>query len=125
MLDMQEMAENPKPEPAATQKKIDEWIYSNKVCQHTILSTLSNELFYIYYSYKEAKEIWESIALKYIAEDARRQKFMIENCYRWEMTSDKDIWVQINEYNILLENLKAEKFIYKMSSWMGCSSKNY
>ena len=61
MLDIHEVVdtlENPKLEVLATQKKIDDWAYLNKVCRHTILSTLSNELFDIYCSYKEAKEIW-------------------------------------------------------------------
>ena len=58
---------------------------------------LSNELFDVYCSYKEAKEIWESVILKYMAKDARRQKFVIRNYYRWEIMNDKDIRVQINE----------------------------
>ena len=48
------------------------------------------------------------MVLKYIAEDAGRQKFVISNFYKWEMTDDKDIKTQINEYHKLLENLKAE-----------------
>lgn len=46
--------------------------------------------------------------LKYTAEDAGKQKFVIGNFYRWEMVEDKDIKQQINEYHKLLEELKAE-----------------
>lgn len=45
--------------------------------------------------------------LKYIAEDAEKQKFVIGNHYRWKMTDNKDIKAQINEYYKLLEELKA------------------
>ena len=36
-------------------KQIDDWTHANKVCRHTLLSVLSNYLFDVYYSYKEAK----------------------------------------------------------------------
>lgn len=33
------------------------WTHGNKVCRHSILSTLYNELFDVYCIYKEAREI--------------------------------------------------------------------
>ena len=67
------------------------WAYTNKVCRHTILTTLSNELFDVYCVYKEAKVIWESMLTKYTAEDVRKQKFVVGNYYKWEMVDNKDI----------------------------------
>ncbi|KAK7287237.1 hypothetical protein RIF29_00393 [Crotalaria pallida] len=92
----------------ADPKALETWIYANKVCRHTIISTLSNDLFDVYCSYKEAKEIWNSLNLKYTAEDAGKQKFVIGNYYKWEMLEEKDIKQQINEYHKLLEDLKGE-----------------
>ncbi|KAK3417410.1 hypothetical protein EUGRSUZ_H03156, partial [Eucalyptus grandis] len=86
----------------------DQWIHANKVCRHTIISTLSNELFDVYCPYKEAKQIWDSMTAKYTAEDVGRQKFVIGNYNRWEMSDDKEIKTQINEYHKLVEDLKAE-----------------
>ncbi|KAF8018167.1 hypothetical protein BT93_H3152 [Corymbia citriodora subsp. variegata] len=86
----------------------DQWIHANKVCRHTIISTLSNELFDVYCPYKEAKQIWDSMTAKYTAEDVGRQKFVIGNYYRWEMSNEKEIKTQINEYHKLVEDLKAE-----------------
>ena len=80
----------PKPETDDS-KQLDSWSYTNKVCRHTIINTLSNELFDVCCSYKEAKDIWESMTLKYTAEDAGKQKFVIGNFYHWEMDDDKDI----------------------------------
>lgn len=57
---------------------------------------------------KEARAIWESMNLKYTAEDVGKQKFVIVNYYRWEMSEDKDIEARINEYHKLIEDLKAE-----------------
>ena len=45
------------------------WAHTNKVCQHAILTTLSNELFDVYCAYKEAKVNWESMLTKYTTED--------------------------------------------------------
>ena len=72
---------------------------------------MSNVLFDVYCSYKEAKEIWDSLILKYTVEDVVRQRFVIGNYYRWEMIKDKDIKIQINEYHKLLEDIKAENIL--------------
>nr|KYP33235.1 Retrovirus-related Pol polyprotein from transposon TNT 1-94 [Cajanus cajan] len=100
----------PKPDSSnsVSASKSDDWSLANKVCRHTILSALSNDLFVVYCSYKEAKDIWDSMIMKYTAEDSVRQRFIIGNYYRWEMTKEKDIKVQINEYHKLLEDLKSE-----------------
>ena len=65
--------------------------HANKVCRHTILTTLSNELFDVFYAYKEAKVIWESMLIKYTTEDVGKQKFVVGNYYKWEVVDNKDI----------------------------------
>lgn len=35
----------PKPHPPANIRLIEKWTFANKVCRHTIITTLSNELF--------------------------------------------------------------------------------
>jgi len=50
-----------KPDPSSPAKQIEDWIHANKVCHHTMLIALSNDLFDVYCSYKEAKEIWDSL----------------------------------------------------------------
>ena len=78
--------------------------HANKVCHHTILTTLSNKLFDVYCAYKEAKVIWEPMFTKYTVKDVDKQKFVVENYYRWEMVDNKDIKLQINKYHKLLED---------------------
>ena len=70
------------------------WTYANKVCRHTILTTLSNELFDVYCVYKEAKVIWESMLRKYTIEDVGKKIFFLGNYYKWEMVEIKDIKLQ-------------------------------
>ena len=74
-------------------KNLQNWEHANKVCRHIILSTLSNELFDVYCSYKEAREIWDSMNKKYILEDAGTQKFAIGNFLNYQMTNSKDVSV--------------------------------
>jgi len=69
---------------------------------------LSNDLFDVCASYKNAKDIWDSLILKYTAEYIIRQTFVIANYYCWEMIEGKDIKIQINEYHKLIEDIKTE-----------------
>uniref|UniRef100_A0A0R0HJF1 Uncharacterized protein n=1 Tax=Glycine max TaxID=3847 RepID=A0A0R0HJF1_SOYBN len=82
-------------------------LIANKVCRHTLLSALSNDLFDVYCSYKESKEIWDSLILKYTTEDVIKQRFIIANYYHWTIINFY-IKVQINEYHKLLEDLKTK-----------------
>ena len=92
-----------------THVNTEAWAHTNKVCRHTILTTLSNELFYVYCAYKEAKVIWDSMLTKYTAEDVGKQKFVVGNSCKWEMIDNKDIKLKINEYQKLPKELRAEK----------------
>jgi len=97
-----------KPDSTTVTKQVDDWIHANKVCRHTLLSVLSNDLFDVYASYKNVKDIWDSLILKYTAEDIVRKRFIIANYYRWEMIEGKDIKIQINEYHKLIEDIKTK-----------------
>jgi len=111
LLDMYEVSlalTTSKPDSSTVAKQVDDWIHANKVCRHTLLSVLSNDLFDVYASYKNAKDIWDSLILKYTVEDIVRQRFVIANYYCWEMIEDKDIKIQINEYHKLIEDIKTE-----------------
>jgi len=66
-----------KPNSNIPSKQVEDWIHANKVCRHTLLSALSTDLFDVYCSYKEAKEIWDSLILKYTAEEVVSQRFII------------------------------------------------
>nr|KYP33396.1 hypothetical protein KK1_045750 [Cajanus cajan] len=57
---------------SASASKLDDWSQANKVSRHTILSALSNDLFDAYFSYKEAKDIWDFMIMKYTAKDSVR-----------------------------------------------------
>ena len=41
----------------ADEKQMKLWLYANKVCRHTSISNLSNEISDVFCSYKKAKQI--------------------------------------------------------------------
>jgi len=45
-----------KPNSSCPAKQIEYWIHANKVCRHTMLNALSNNLFDVYCSYKEQRK---------------------------------------------------------------------
>lgn len=89
-------------------KALVQWEKGSKICSHTILSTLSNELFDIYCSYKTTKEIWDNLNKKYVIEDDGTQKYAIGNFLQFQMVESEDVSLQIHEYPKLVNELKNE-----------------
>lgn len=81
----------PQPSANTDNKIVKSWQHANKVCRHTILKTISNELFDVYCSYKEAKGTSEALIKKFTAENAAKQKFVVENFYQWQLRDFKEM----------------------------------
>ena len=84
------------------------WEIGDKQVRHAIPSTLSNELFDVYFQYKVAKEIWDAMNKKYILEDTGTQKYAIRNFRNFQMIGDRDVSSQIHDYHLLINNLAIE-----------------
>ena len=102
------------------EQALADWNKANKVCRHTILSTLSNELYDVYCSYKTTHEIWEILNKKYVIEDAGAQKYAIDNFLQFQMPDEKDVSVQIHDYDMLLNDLKNEEINLPEVFFSGC-----
>ena len=87
----------------------EKWEKADKVCRNIILNALSNELFDVYYHYKHAREIWDSLVKKYIVEDAGIKKYAIGNFLDYKMVEEKDVSSQIHEYHLIINELRNEK----------------
>ena len=82
---------NAQPVAIVHAKSQESWQYANKVCWHTILQILSNELFDVYSNCKEVKTIWEALIRNFTAENATKQNFVLGQYYQWQMTNDKEM----------------------------------
>ena len=87
---------------------LSKWENGIKQVRHVILSTLTNELFDVYYQYKAAKEIWDPLTKKYMVEDARTQKYAIGNFGKFQMTDDRDVSSKIHDYHMVVNDLLTE-----------------
>ena len=67
--------------PTIDAKLQESWQYANKICRHTILQMLSNELFHVHSSCKEAKTIWKALMTKFTNKYATKQKFVVGKYY--------------------------------------------
>ena len=76
-----------KPDLTTVAKQVDDWIHANKVCRHTLLSVLSNDLFDVYASYKNAKDIWDSFILKIYCR--RHHQTKVRNCKLLPLVDDR------------------------------------
>nr|GEZ00408.1 zinc finger, CCHC-type [Tanacetum cinerariifolium] len=52
------------------------WKNDDYICRGHILNGMSDSLFNIYQDVESAKELWDSLESKYMAEDASSQKFL-------------------------------------------------
>ncbi|GJS00640.1 zinc finger, CCHC-type containing protein [Tanacetum coccineum] len=64
------------------------WVNDDYICRGHILNGMSDPLFDIYENMESAKELWDSLESKYMAEDASSKKFIIKKSLRTQ-ESDK------------------------------------
>ena len=91
--------------------KMKTWNANNKICRYTILSALSNNRYDIYYTYKNAYEIWNLLSKKYIIEEARSQQHFISDFLHFRMVDNRSVTNQIHDYHRSVDNLKNEGII--------------
>ena len=74
------------PKPKDGSHLLPTWETGNKLVRHAILSTISNELFYIYCQFKVAKEIWDAMNKKMYFGRCKN----LEICHRefWKFPND-------------------------------------
>ena len=90
---------------------IEAWTQFNFLCMNYIFNCLENNLYYIYSSYKTAKEVWEMLEKKYKTEDAGAKKFVFEKFLKYNMVDTKIVIKQVEEIQVLLHELHVEAYV--------------
>ncbi|XP_077221710.1 uncharacterized protein LOC143855480 [Tasmannia lanceolata] len=88
--------------------QIAKWNDDDYFCKNHILSGLSNS-FFDQYSKKcmTAKELWDILKSVYQAEEASSKKFLVSNYMESKMTDDKDVSIQVREFQLIANDIIA------------------
>ncbi|XP_075521579.1 uncharacterized protein LOC142554790 [Primulina tabacum] len=87
---------------------LDAWNQSDFLCKNYILNGLDNALYNVYCQVKTAKELWDMLDKKYMAEDAGLKKFIVGRFLDFKMVDSKSVMSQVQELQLLLHEIHAE-----------------
>ncbi|XP_021769707.1 uncharacterized protein LOC110733948 [Chenopodium quinoa] len=76
------------------------------ICRGHILNGMEDDLFDVYQHVESAKELWESLESKYMAEDASSKKFLVSNFNNFKFVDSRSIMDQFHEIQRIYGNLK-------------------
>nr|GEU68392.1 hypothetical protein [Tanacetum cinerariifolium] len=73
------------------------WENDDYICRGHILNGMSDSLFDVYTNVESAKELWDSLESKYMAEDSSSKKFLVSNFNNYKMVDSRPVIEQYNE----------------------------
>ncbi|GJT26038.1 zinc finger, CCHC-type containing protein [Tanacetum coccineum] len=73
------------------------WENDDYICKGHILNGMSDSLFDVYTNVESAKELWDSLESKYMAEDSSSKKFLVSNFNNYKMVDSRTVMEQYNE----------------------------
>ncbi|GJT00203.1 hypothetical protein Tco_0821372 [Tanacetum coccineum] len=83
-------------------KRRAKWENDDYICRGHILNGMFDSLFDIYHNVESAKELWDSLESKYMAEDASSKKFLVSNFNKYRMVDSRPVMEQFDNNKILL-----------------------
>nr|GEU39161.1 zinc finger, CCHC-type [Tanacetum cinerariifolium] len=101
-------------------RKRAKWDNDDYVCRCLILNGMSNSLFDIYQNVDTSKELWDTLKVKYMAEDASSKKFIVSNFTNYKMTDSRPVLDQYNELLGILERFTQYKMNMNESIKVSC-----
>ncbi|KAJ9538049.1 hypothetical protein OSB04_030782 [Centaurea solstitialis] len=101
--------------PADIRKRC-KWDNDDYICRGHILNGMSDPLFDIYQNVENAKQLWNDLESKYIAEDASSKKFLVSDFNNYKMVDLRPVMEQYNELLRILgqyaqHNMKMDECI--------------
>ncbi|XP_021722414.1 uncharacterized protein LOC110689893 [Chenopodium quinoa] len=76
------------------------------ICRGHILNGMEDDLFDVYQNVESAKELWESLESKYMAEDASSKKFLVSNFNNYKFVDGRSIMDQFHELQRIYGSLE-------------------
>ncbi|XP_021728747.1 uncharacterized protein LOC110695829 [Chenopodium quinoa] len=82
------------------------WDNDDFICRGHILNGMEDDLFDVYQNIESAKELWESLESKYMAEDASSKKFLVSNFNNFKFVDGRSIMDQFHELQRIYGSLE-------------------
>ncbi|XP_023754504.2 retrovirus-related Pol polyprotein from transposon TNT 1-94 [Lactuca sativa] len=96
-------------EMAEETRKRQKWDNDDYICEGHILNGMSNALFDIHSEALFAKELWDTLELKYITEDASSKKFLVSDFNNYKMENSRSVTRQYNQLLGIYGQFKLHK----------------
>ncbi|XP_076949303.1 uncharacterized protein LOC143621905 [Bidens hawaiensis] len=96
------------------------WENDDYICRGHILNGMSDALFDVHQNAESAKQLWDSVESKYMAEDTSSKKFLVSNFNNYKMVDSRSVMEQYNELLHILgqftqHDLKMDESIFVSS----------
>ncbi|XP_045831248.1 uncharacterized protein LOC123922594 [Trifolium pratense] len=78
-------------------RRRSKWENDDYICRGHILNGMSDPLFDIYQNVESAKELWDCLEAKYMAEDSSSKKFLMTDFNNYKMVMSRSVMEQFNE----------------------------
>ncbi|GKB74142.1 hypothetical protein Tco_1267916 [Tanacetum coccineum] len=78
-------------------RKRCKWDNNDYICRGHILKDMSDALFDVYHNVESAKELWDQLEAKYMAEDTSNKKFLVSNFNNYRMVNSRFVMEQYHE----------------------------
>ncbi|KAJ9556935.1 hypothetical protein OSB04_011549 [Centaurea solstitialis] len=78
------------------------WVNADYICRGHILNGMSDSLFDVYQNVESAKELWDRLEAKYMAEDVSSKKFLVGNFLNYKMVDTRPVMEQYHELQRML-----------------------
>nr|GEY80198.1 zinc finger, CCHC-type [Tanacetum cinerariifolium] len=73
------------------------WENDDYVCRGHVLNGMTDSLFDVYMNVESAKELWDSLEFKYMAEDASSKNFLLINFNNYKIVNSRPVMEQFNK----------------------------
>ncbi|GJY42718.1 zinc finger, CCHC-type containing protein [Tanacetum coccineum] len=78
-------------------RKRCKWDNDDYICRRHVLNGMSDALFDIYQNVGSAKDLWDQLKAKHMAEDTSSKKFLVNNFYNYRMVDSRSVMEQYHE----------------------------
>ncbi|GJZ81425.1 zinc finger, CCHC-type containing protein [Tanacetum coccineum] len=97
-------------------RKRCKWDNDDHICRGHILNGMSDALFDVYQNVESAKELWDQLEAKYMADDTSSKKFLVSNFNNYIMVDSRQTSTIMEGFQNMLKHNKDELSLVQLGS---------